>query len=30
MQASSPKEYEFLIHEKVVADENITVENTIK
>ena len=30
MQAAAPEEYELLIHEEVVADENITVENTMK
>ena len=30
MHAAVPKEYEFLIHKELVADENITVENTIK
>ena len=30
MQAAAPEGYELLIREEVVADENITVENTTK
>ena len=30
MQAEAPEEYELLVHEEVVADEKITVENTMK
>ena len=30
MQAASPEEYELLIHEELVADENVTAENTME